>query len=98
MLMARGTFAEPAVVGDVDQHLRAFRGEVTHEIRKHRFVADECADAMSVHRRDDDLAPSGEVANLRRDVARESQGPRYELAERDQVDFVVAGEGAARRR
>ena len=46
VLLARRAVAEPAVVRDVEQHLRAAVGEPADIAREHRFVADERADAV----------------------------------------------------
>src|ERR1039458_8804416 len=51
MLPARGTTSEPAVVGNVDQHLGAVIGELPHELREDRFVADESADPVRAYGR-----------------------------------------------
>ena len=50
MLFARGAVAEVAVVRQIDQQVGALLDELPDLMRKNRFVADEDADAMIVHR------------------------------------------------
>ncbi len=55
MLVARGGLAEPAVVGGIEQNLRAVRREAADEAREHGFVADERGRSVLAERGEIDL-------------------------------------------
>ncbi len=96
VLVARLAFAEPAVVRDVEENLGAGCGELPDVAREDGFVADEDAFAVRTERGYDDALSGGEIAGLGGDFAGdESEGPGDEFAERYEIHFVVAADGAA---
>src|SRR5215471_9766983 len=81
MLLARSAFAEPAVVGNIEQRFRAIGGELPYEIGEHGFVTDEHADFVIAHRRNHHLFAGGKIARFRRNLVYQSRKwPRYKFA------------------
>jgi hypothetical protein len=73
VLLRAALLAEPAVVGNVEQHFRAAARELAHEIREDRFVADEGADLVMADRRDHHAMARGEIARFGGDLVGETR-------------------------
>ncbi len=90
MLFASGAVPKVAVVGKIYQQIRAALDEFADLAGKHRFVADERAEFVIVQRKHNHAIARDKVTSLLRDAIHESEKLGYVLAERNQVDFVVA--------
>src|SRR5262249_14882349 len=92
MLCIRPAVSVPAVVRNVHQHLCPFLRKLANFIGEDRLVADEDAQLLISGYECGARSAAGEVPDLLGEAAGESEHPLEwnVLAERHQVDFVVA--------
>jgi len=89
--------AVPAIVREVDQHLRAETGKLANLVGEDRLIAEEDAVAMAIEAEDLALGSAAHLANVAGEGA--GKGEQFMeghiLAEGNEVDFVVAAQGCA---
>src|SRR5579883_3153320 len=91
MLFGSTGIPEPAVVRNVDEHLRTLRGEFTYLVGKHRFVADEHTELVAVNRQRHTFVAEREVAYFTCEFPSKAKEvlERNVLPEWHQVNFVI---------
>src|SRR5260370_28131138 len=91
-VLARGAVVSvPAVIRDVDEHLRAVCRKFANFIRKDGFIADKNAEAFVAGIEHSTCRPRAEFSHLARQVFREEEERfiRNVFPKRNQMDLVV---------
>jgi hypothetical protein len=64
VLLARRPVAEVPIIRQVHKQVCSFTGELAHEVREGRFVADKRGDIPAVDREDNDPASGSEISGF----------------------------------
>src|SRR5207237_4730628 len=92
-LAGRAVLAIPAIIRNIDEHLRSVGGELAHLIRKNFFVANKSPQHPAAALKNAALFPWDEVADVARKFIGKSKKPlEWNIfAEGHEMHFVVTG-------